>query len=116
MYGGETCTYARWAAGETDRAARAPAVDKKIDTVIRPLLPQTIDAPVTHRWSAIMTFSCDGLPIVGPIPGRPRQLVCTGWGDRPWACAPGAAAAVAEGLLTGRPKDLPPWLGPDRFV
>jgi glycine/D-amino acid oxidase-like deaminating enzyme len=31
-----------------------------------------VEAPVTRRWAGIMGFTADELPIVGPLPARPR--------------------------------------------
>lgn len=111
----------RWATphmevGETDDRIVVPAIDRHIRGFVARHLPHLADRPVTHRWSAIATHTCDGLPIVGPLPGRPRLIVCTGWNGQPWAYALRAARAVADGLLTGRALGVPKPLSPSRFV
>ncbi len=35
--------------------------------------------PVTHRWSGIMCYSPDGLPLVGEVPGRERMFLAAGY-------------------------------------
>jgi glycine/D-amino acid oxidase-like deaminating enzyme len=49
----------------------------------------------------IVTHTCDGLPFVGPIPGDPRRVACTGMLGVGPALAVACADQVAEGLLFG---------------
>ena len=37
------------------------------------------ESVVDCRWTGIIGWSCDGLPHVGPIPGKRRQFVCAGF-------------------------------------
>jgi glycine/D-amino acid oxidase-like deaminating enzyme len=74
------------------------------------------DVDVVDRWAGIMTFTCDGLPIVGPLPGRVQHISCLGFNGRPWSHAFRAAKAVRDGLMGGRSTGMPEILSPQRFV
>ena len=63
-----------------------------------------------------MTFTCDGLPLVGPIPGRSRVLSCTGFAGHQAAVGIGAARAVADGLLGESSIQVPELFSLSRFV
>ena len=56
---------------------------------------------ITHRWSGIMGFSKDGLPLVGPAPGTPGAVVGTGFTGHGFGFAYLAGAALAELVLEG---------------
>jgi glycine/D-amino acid oxidase-like deaminating enzyme len=109
---------ARWATphleeGETDDTVVEPRVHAALERFVREWFP---DAAITHAWSAIATHSCDGLPIVGPIPGRGRVVACAGWGGLDCSLALRAARAVADGILTGKDAGVPRSLSPTRLV
>ncbi len=72
--------------------------------------------PVGARWSRIATWTCDGLPIIGPIPGSPTVVACLGFNGRPWMHTPPAVDTVVQGILDGRAFGLPTCLHPGRFV
>lgn len=101
---------------ELDEDVQNPLVDAKISSVVAGRWPGWAEAPVQARWSLIATFTCDGLPLVGPLPGRATELALCGWNGRPWSWALAAAADVAERLLRGGPSRLPPQLAPSRFL
>ena len=112
----------RWAtphleAGEADPETLSDAVDEKLSAVRTGLLKECFgESQVVGRSAGIMTFTCDGLPIVGPLPGRVGHLACLGWNGRPWSHALRAAAAIRDGLMTGRSTGWPDLLTPQRFV
>lgn len=110
----------RWATphlevGETDEVATVPAIQRRIEDFVA-RTGWAADAPVTRRWSWIVAHTCDGLPIVGPLPGAPRQIACCGFGGNEPGYALAAASAVVDGLLgTGAPN-VPSSLTPSRFL
>ncbi len=112
----------RWATptlevGERDATQLSPAVDARLTQVRSGALGGILgDAVVVGRSAGIMAFSCDGLPIVGPVPGRVQHIVCTGWNGRPWSHALRAARAIRDGLVHGRSEGYPSILSPQRFV
>ena len=57
---------------------------------------------ITHRWSGIMGFSRDGLPILGSLPGSNNILVGTGFTGHGFGFAWLAGKGLAEMLLEGR--------------
>jgi glycine/D-amino acid oxidase-like deaminating enzyme len=104
----------RWASphlevGETDKSVVNPKIDAKLREAWSGLLGQ-VDGP-THRWTALQTGSCDGLPLVGHLPGQPRLLTCAGFGGRPLGFAMEAARRLSD-LALGRPGPTIP----DRFL
>ncbi len=110
---------ARWATphlevGETDPVPE-PRVTAMLEKLTRAAFPSA--GALLGARAGIVGESCDGLPIVGPIPGRPRAVVCTGFGVAGLGYALGCARAVVGGLL-GRPADddVPAILRVTRFV
>jgi glycine/D-amino acid oxidase-like deaminating enzyme len=102
--GGLTAAGARWATphmevGETAPVAE-PRVTAALDRVTRAAFPDA--GSLLEVRAGIVGQSCDGLPIVGPVPGRPRAVVCTGFGVAGLAYALPCARAVVDSLL-GRP-------------
>jgi glycine/D-amino acid oxidase-like deaminating enzyme len=111
----------RWACphlevGEVDPGRLRDDVVQKLDLVVPALVPGLAGAPVSHRWAEIATLTCDGLPLVGPLPGRPQELACLGLQGRPWSLGPAAAEAVLAGLLGDGGPRVPRCLLPGRFV
>lgn len=108
---------ARWATphmevGETSLEGSA-RVRERLEDMTRKHLPDCGD--VLGSQARIECFTCDNLPLVGPLPGRPRKLVCTGFGEHALSLAIGAAEALAEGILTGT-STIPARLNPGRLV
>jgi glycine/D-amino acid oxidase-like deaminating enzyme len=56
---------------------------------------------ITHRWSGIMGFSRDGLPLVGPAPGSSGALVACGFTGHGFGFAALAGKAIATLALDG---------------
>lgn len=111
----------RWALpdmeiGQTDDSI----IDEEIDNTIRwmsgQIFPRLDGAPVVSRHSGVQGHTCDGLPLVGPLPGRSRIVALTGWNGMDLALAPRAARAVADGLLSGRAEGVPRCLSPSRMI
>jgi gamma-glutamylputrescine oxidase len=60
------------------------------------------DVTYSHRWSGIMGFSRDGLPLVGPLPGAPGAVVGAGFTGHGFGFAFLAGAALAALALEGQ--------------
>ncbi len=110
----------RWATphlevGETDDTFIHPDVHARLTGFLRQHWPQCSDARISHQWSSIMTFSCDGLPVIGPLPGRPRIISCGGFGAFSPSLALRAAQAVTDGVLTGESEGVPSCFTTQRF-
>ena len=111
----------RWATphmevGERDDSARVPIIDERLGDAIQRHFPGSEGEPTQSAWAGIMDHTCDGLPMIGPLPGRSRHILCTGFNGHELAFALRAAHSVALGLLHGRDPDLPTFLQPSRFV
>ena len=65
--------------------------------------------------AGIVAESCDGLPIVGPLPGRPRVGVLTGLGVAGLTYLPLAADWLVDSVLGAGSARLPACLGTARF-
>ena len=111
----------RWAAREaergiTDDAALSDAVAAAQDELVARHLPAFAKQPVTRRWTGIMAFTPDALPIVGAMPDDDRLLVCGGWNGHGLALAPLSARLVADRILghTDGPE-IPLGFTPGRF-
>lgn len=99
----------RWAAqpemeaGEEDASVlNAPVIEAQ-----QKMAPLLVPGAVVDGASAeIVRLSCDGLPILGPQPGRPRVVLLWALGAWPLSWAASAAAEVSKGILGGHP-DIP---------
>ncbi|MFK7927119.1 MAG: NAD(P)/FAD-dependent oxidoreductase [Myxococcota bacterium] len=116
--GGLVISGCRWATqhlemGETEEVP-LDSVLEKIRSFVASHLPVE-DSNISHSWARILTATCDGLPILGPMPGDPTLLSCTGFQGFAPALALAAGEGVAQGLLTGE-HGLPEWMSPRRFL
>ena len=78
-----------------------PVVHQALDDFLMTLYPQLKTLPkIEHRWSGIMGFSRDGLPIVGPMPGNTTTWIAagfTGYGlGMCWSIGKAVADALTE--------------------
>jgi len=101
---------------ETDDTVTLPIVQTKLDEFRQRIFPHLSANAPSHRWSYLIAHTCDGLPIVGPIPGSPSLVCCAGFQGQQWGLAPRLARAVADGLLTSRAPGIPDFFTPARFV
>jgi len=107
---------ARWATPHLEVGETAAHPEPRVTAALVRLLAQDHGSHVTGSARVgVVAESCDGLPIVGPIPGRPRVVACVGFGAQGWSWGPGAVRSVVDGLL-GRPTPpLPPTLSARRL-
>lgn len=111
----------RWATphlelGETDDSATVPRIQERIGAFLQQYFPDVGALPVEQRWSWIGAQTCDGLPIVGPIPGAPRFIACAGFCTNEPGLGVRAARAVSDGILGTADPAVPEWMTPTRFV
>lgn len=104
--GGLEAAGARWATPHLEVGETAPVPEPRVSAMLERLTRAELPAAgaVVVARAGIVGESCDGLPIVGPIPGRPRAVVCAGFGVAGLAYALPCARAVVDGLL-GRATD-----------
>ncbi len=77
-----------------------PKVQACLDDYLKKYFPD-VEAPVAHRWSGIMGFSSDGLPLAGTLPGRPRIGFAVGFTGHGLALAGATAERAVDKLLNG---------------
>ncbi len=112
----------RWAeqpemgAGITDASNLSEAVLEKQKQFIEAHLPSVRGAVIRECWSGIAAWSCDGLPLVGYLPGNPRVTVLAGWGGTGLSLVAAAVAAVADGLRGVPGNEAPGFLHPRRML
>jgi len=69
-----------------------------LDQYIARFFPD-VTAPVAHRWSGIMGFSIDGLPLVGTLPDKSRVGFAVGFTGHGLAMSAGTAERAVDMLL-----------------
>ena len=79
-----------------------PKVQAYLDAYLAKYFPD-VDAPVAHRWSGIMGFSVDGLPLVGTLPGKSRVGFAVGFTGHGLAMGAGSVERAVDKLLNGVP-------------
>jgi glycine/D-amino acid oxidase-like deaminating enzyme len=77
--------------------------------------PHVATHAIVERGAAVQTVSCDGLPLVGPVPGHPRLLVLGGFGRNAPGCALVAAESIAQLVRSGRAEHAATF-SPRRFL
>jgi glycine/D-amino acid oxidase-like deaminating enzyme len=112
----------RWAeqpemeAGITDDASTSPAVESAAREFFARHHP-ALDLSNAHAWCGIAAFSCDGLPLVGPLPGEPRVHALCGWGGWGLSWMGAAVEGVAAAILGDQgPAVIPAMLRPRRMI
>jgi len=80
---------------------------KKIQKRLEKLLAQlSLEFNVEHRWSGIMDFTKDHLPIVGSLPGTKNLLVSAGYSGHGLGFSFVAGRMISELILDGKPRSL----------
>lgn len=87
--------------GDTTEDRISPGVQAYLDDYLKKYFPD-VTAPVAHRWSGIMGFSCDGLPLVGTLPSRSRIGFAVGFTGHGLALAGATVERAVDKLITGR--------------
>ena len=112
----------RWAeqpemgAGISDASDWSQAVLDRQREFMERHLPSARGATVREYWSGIAAWSCDGLPLVGTLPGNPRVSVLAGWGGAGLSLVAAAAAAISDGILGRTEATAPAFLQPRRML
>lgn len=107
----------RWATPHLEVGEREERVVDAVQARIEAFVERHFGPfPVEDRWSWIAAQTCDGLPLVGPLPGDPRRVACAGFGGNENGLAVRAGKGVADGLLGERPHDVPAFLAATRFL
>lgn len=106
---------ARWATPHMESGETEPSPNPLVSERLRAFAAQHWpDAIELGERAHIRTYTCDNLPVVGPMPGRSRLVCCAGFGENELALAPVAARAAVDGILRG--ATWPAFLAASRFV
>lgn len=84
----------------TDEDALNPSIQEGLEAFMREHFPG-IRHRVSHRWSGVMCFSADGLPIIGEIPGEEKVFFSGAYTGHGFGYAQTAARWLADLLLHG---------------
>lgn len=83
----------------TEDRVNAP-VQQELEAYTKKYFPD-VDKPIARRWSGIMGFSLDGLPLAGTLPNKPRVGFAVGFTGHGLALGAGTAKRAVHTLLTG---------------
>ena len=78
-----------------------PEIQKNMTQFLR-AFPSLKTLEVTHRWSGIMGFSKDGLPLLGNIPGFSSTLLAAGFTGHGFGFAWLAGTSIAQLATEGQ--------------
>jgi glycine/D-amino acid oxidase-like deaminating enzyme len=71
---------------------------------------------VERRWSGIFGWTADYLPLVGPLPGTPRELVVSGFSGGGLPFAFGCGRIIAHAVTGKDPLEGTALFNPRRFL
>lgn len=77
-----------------------PNVQAKLDAYMAKYFPD-VSVPVARRWSGIMGFSVDGLPLVGALPDKPDVYFAVGFTGHGLSLGAGTVKRAVRLLLDG---------------
>ena len=69
---------------------------------------------ITHRWAGLIGLTPDHLPLVGPVPGRPRVWAALGYSGHGNVLGLASGEGIANAIL-GRPDPRLAAFSPERF-
>jgi sarcosine oxidase subunit beta len=69
-------------------------------------MPELPLAEVERAWAGLYPVSPDGMPIVGPAPGRPSLILAVGGGGSGIQLSPVMGALAADWIAHGEPRSL----------
>jgi glycine/D-amino acid oxidase-like deaminating enzyme len=72
-----------------------PEIQEHLDRAVREL---GVKSEITHRWAGTMGFTESGLPLAGPVEGRPNAYICAGFTGHGMGFAFMTAKHVAESI------------------
>jgi D-amino-acid dehydrogenase len=92
---------------------------KRVAAIVRNALPYLRDwrpEEVELEWAGLRPYPSDGIPVLGPVPGRENVWAATGHGRMGITLGPPTGELLAEAILEGRRlPELEPF-GIDRFA
>jgi D-amino-acid dehydrogenase len=90
----------------TLRRRRLDAIARAAAAYLADWLPEEVEL----EWAGLRPYPSDGLPVIGPVPGRNGLYAATGHGRMGITLAPVTGKLLAEVILDGaRPPELQPF-------
>ncbi len=110
----------RWATphleqGESDDSVTVLSIEEALIRTAKQCFSEE-NINILHRWSMIERKSCDGLPLVGPLPGRDHIIACTAFHGRLLGLGFACAESIKDLLMHGRTLTLPSCFSTRRFI
>ena len=87
-------------------------IQRELETLVVELVGRL--PAITHRWSGLLAFTPDLLPLVGELPSRPRVWVSLGYSGHGNALALACGEAVGRAIL-GKPDERFAAFRPERI-
>lgn len=94
IIGGYRDVYAEEEVGYADETT--PHLQAGLQTWLGSYFPELAELRVTHRWSGVMGFTRDSLPLVGRLPDLPDVYYCVGFNGGGMSMGPVAARRTVE--------------------
>ncbi|MEW6278876.1 MAG: FAD-binding oxidoreductase, partial [Candidatus Eremiobacterota bacterium] len=92
-----------------------PVFQSHLERFLGERCPEASGARISNRWACVYTWSADGLPLVGPLPGHIRVYLASGFASRSWSLGVGAGRLIAR-MLAGETVRFPTGSSPRRFL
>ena len=110
----------RWATphleqGESDDSITVPCIEEALIRTAKQYFSER-NINVVHRWSMIERKSCDGLPLVGSLPGRDHIIACTAFHGTLLGLGFACAESIKDLLIYGTTSTLPTCFSTRRFI
>jgi glycine/D-amino acid oxidase-like deaminating enzyme len=100
--------------GESDDSLLSPIIGAHLRKFAKNTF--NITANPEYEWTGIMGFSCDGLPLIGALPGTSDIISCCGFSGNQASLGFAAGASVANLIVNGKAPTLPTIFHPSRFL
>jgi glycine/D-amino acid oxidase-like deaminating enzyme len=111
-----------WRSDAWDRSywKATPRLDEELQDSLEGWFRSTLSGmggyAIGRRWSGIYGWTADYLPLVGPLPGRPGELILSGFSGGGLSLAFEAGRAVAAMVTDGEPVPGTRLFNPRRFT
>ncbi|MFN8539644.1 MAG: FAD-dependent oxidoreductase [Thermomicrobiales bacterium] len=78
-----------------------PHLQAELESFLRQYFPELQGVPVEHRWSGIMGYTADEMPLVGRLPDLPNVYFAVGFTGGGMGIGPATAERASELMLRG---------------
>ena len=78
-----------------------PHLQAGLESFLHKYFPELNGLPIEHRWSGVMGFTADDMPLVGRLPDMPQVFFAVGFTGGGMGIGPATAERTAELMLHG---------------